>query len=199
MELGAWAAVRVGIAQHRPCLVGSTDKTPAAVAAILGPTSGGLQLLFIERAQHPDDPWSGHIAFPGGRIEADDPSPRAAAERETLEEVGLDLSGAEYWGRLDDLSGYMLPVVVSGFVYRLETPADLVLSQEVESAFWVGAGQLRDPSKQTQYRLRRRGQEQAFPALDLLGPGRPLLWGLTFRIVRQLVAWMEPDKYDAHA
>ena len=86
-----------------PHLVGSTDKTRAAVAVVLGPTPEGLQLLFIERAQHPDDPWSGHIAFPGGRIEADDPSPRAAAERETLEEVGLDLSNAEYWGRVDDL------------------------------------------------------------------------------------------------
>ncbi len=194
MGLGTWAAVQVGLAQHRPHLVGSTDKTRAAVAAVLGPTPEGLRLLFIERAQHPDDPWSGHIAFPGGRIEADDPSPRAAAERETLEEVGLDLSDAGYWGRLDDLTGYMLPVVVSGFVYCLETPADLVLGQEVGSAFWVGADQLCDSGKQTQYRLRRRGSEQAFPALDLLGPGRPLLWGLTFRIVRQLIAWMEPDK-----
>ncbi len=194
MELGAWAAVQVGLAQHQPCLVGSTDKTRAAVAVILGPTPAGLQLLFIERAQHPDDPWSGHIAFPGGRIEASDPSPRTAAERETLEEVGLDLSGAEYWGRLDDLTGYMLPVVVSGFVYRLEKPTTLVLSQEVESAFWIGAQRLRDPSKQTQYRMRRRGAEQAFPALDLLGPNRPLLWGITFRLVRQLVAWMEPSR-----
>ena len=194
MDLGAWAAVQVGLAQHRPRLVGSTDKTRAAVAVVLGPTPGGLQLLFIERAQHPDDPWSGHIAFPGGRIEADDPSPRAAAERETLEEVGLDLSAAEHWGRVDDLTGYMLPVVVSGFVYRLEKPADLVLNYEIESAFWVGADQLRDPGKRTQYRLQRRGGEQAFPALDLLGPNRPLLWGITFRIVRQLIAWMEPDK-----
>ena len=194
MDLDAWDAVQTGLAQHRPCLVGSTDKTRAAVAVVLGPTPRGLQLLFIERAQHPDDPWSGHIAFPGGRIEADDPSPRAAAERETLEEVGLDLSDAEYWGRVDDLTGHMLPVVVSGFVYRLETPADLVLSQEVESAFWAGADQLRDPDKRTQYQLRHRDAEQAFPALDLLGPNRPLLWGLTFRIVRQLVAWMEPDK-----
>lgn len=186
--------MQVGIAQHQPRLVGSTDKTRAAVAVVLGPTPKGLQLLFIERARHPSDPWSGHIAFPGGRIEADDPSPQAAAERETLEEVGLDLSGAEYWGQLDDLTGYMLPVVVSGFVYRLETPAALVLSEEVESAFWVGAEPLRDPGRQTHYRLRHRGEEQLFPALDLLGPGRPLLWGLTLRIVRQLVAWMEPDK-----
>ena len=145
MDLGAWAAVQVGLAQHQPYLVGSTDKTRAAVAAVLGPTPEGLQLLFIERAQHPDDPWSGHIAFPGGRIEADDPSPRAAAERETLEEVGLDLSNAEYWGRVDDLTGHMLPVVVSGFVYRLETPAALTLNHEIESAFWAGADQLRDP------------------------------------------------------
>ena len=190
MDLGAWAAVQVGLAQHQPRLVGSR----AAVAVVLGPTPEDLQLLFIERAQHPDDPWSGHIAFPGGRIEADDPSPRAAAERETLEEVGLDLSNAEYWGRLDDLTGYMLPVVVSGFVYRLETPAALTLNHEIESAFWAGADQLRDPGKRTQYRLQRRGGEQTFPALDLLGPNRPVLWGLTFRIVRQLVAWMEPDK-----
>ena len=194
MDLDVWAAVQVGLTQHQPHLIGSTDKTRAAVAVVLGPTSEGLQLLFIERAQHPDDPWSGHIAFPGGRIEADDPSPRAAAERETLEEVGLDLSNAEYWGRLDDLTGYMLPVVVSGFVYRLATPAVLTLNHEIESAFWAGADQLRDPSKRTQYRLQRRGEEQAFPALDLLGPGRPVLWGLTFRIVRQLVAWMEADK-----
>ncbi|MCE2449021.1 MAG: CoA pyrophosphatase [Candidatus Latescibacteria bacterium] len=194
MDLGVWAAVQVGLAKHQPLLVGSTDKTRAAVAVVLGPTPEGLQLLFIERAQHPDDPWSGHIAFPGGRIEADDPSPRAAAERETLEEVGLDLSTAEYWGRVDDLTGYMLPVVVSGFVYRLATPAALTLNHEIESAFWAGADQFRDPSKRTHYRLRRRGKEQAFPALDLLGPNRPLLWGLTFRIVRQLIAWMEPDK-----
>ena len=194
MDIGDWAAVQTGLAQHRPCLVGATDKTRAAVAVVLGPTSEGLQLLFIERAQHPDDPWSGHIAFPGGRIEADDPSPRAAAERETLEEVGLDLSSAEYWGRVDDLTGDMLPVVVSGFVYRLATPAALILNHEIESAFWAGADPLRDPGKRTQYRLQRRGVEQAFPALDLLGPNRPLLWGLTFRIVRQLVAWMEPNK-----
>ena len=174
MDIGAWAAVQVGLAQHQPYLVNSTDKTRAAVAVVLGPTPAGLQLLFIERAQHPADPWSGHIAFPGGRIEADDPSPRAAAERETLEEVGLDLSEAEYWGQGDDLTGHMLPVVVSGFVYRLETPAALTLNQEVSTAFWAGADQLRDPRKQTQYRMRRRGKEQAFPALDLLGPNRPL-------------------------
>lgn len=183
----------MGLARHRPRLVGSADEMRAAVAVVLGPTPGDLQVLFIERAYYPADPWSGHIAFPGGRIEADDPSPRAAAERETLEEVGIDLSGAEYWGRLDDLTGYMRPVVVSSFVYCLEMPADLVLSREVGAAFWVGAAQLRDPGNRTQYRLPGRGEEQVFSALDLLGPGRPLLWGLTFRIVRQLIGWMEAD------
>ena len=86
-----------------------------------------------------------------GALKQDDPSPRAAAERETLEEVGLDLSTAEYWGRVDDLTGHMLPVVVSGFVYRLATPVALTLNHEIESGLLgTAADQLRDPDKRTQ-------------------------------------------------
>ena len=190
-DTGAWTAVQAGLAAHRPQLVGPTDKTRAAVAVVIGPAAGRWQLLFIERAHHPDDPWSGHIAFPGGRIEAGDLSPQAAAERETLEEVGLDLAGAQYWGRLDDLTGHMLPVVVAAFVYRLPGPVELVPNGEVGTTFWVAAEQLRDPGNQTQYWFCRKGRNQVFPALDLLGPERPLLWGLTFCFVRQLVGWME--------
>src|SRR5262249_57053733 len=81
------------------------------------------ELLFIERARHPDDPWSGHMAFPGGRVDPGDSDPRAAAERETLEEVGLSLAGAEALGQLDDLegrhAGRRLPLVISAYVYHL--------------------------------------------------------------------------------
>ena len=40
----------------------------AAVALVLrvGET-GALELLFIKRAEFEGDPWSGHVAFPGGR------------------------------------------------------------------------------------------------------------------------------------
>ena len=77
----------------------------ARVAIALHEGGGSLELLFIERASRDGDPWSGHMAFPGGRVDDTDLGPRAAAERETLEEVGLSLAGAELLGQLDDIHG----------------------------------------------------------------------------------------------
>jgi 8-oxo-dGTP pyrophosphatase MutT (NUDIX family) len=115
----------------------------AAVAVCLRERRGGAELLFIERARREGDPWSGHMAFPGGRVEPDDLSSRGAAERETFEEVGLPLAGAEAIGRLDDLRGREAAahptLVISAFVYHVPAPPELVLSDEVEQAFWFPA------------------------------------------------------------
>ena len=59
------------------------------MALVLAGSGDELSLCFIRRAEHPLDPWSGHMALPGGRWDPTDPHPRAAAERETLEEVGI--------------------------------------------------------------------------------------------------------------
>ena len=69
-------------------------QTRAAVAALLRPGSDGAEFLFIHRADDPRDHWSGHMAFPGGRVEPTDADSLAAALRETREEVDLDLSAA---------------------------------------------------------------------------------------------------------
>ena len=53
---------------------------------------GDPEVLFIRRASRHGDRWTGHVAFPGGKRDPEDVSDRAAAERETLEEVGLDLA-----------------------------------------------------------------------------------------------------------
>ncbi|HYN43940.1 MAG TPA: NUDIX domain-containing protein, partial [Thermoanaerobaculia bacterium] len=55
----------------------------AAVAVILRDGDGGVELLFIRRAEHPRDPWSGQMGLPGGRVDPGDASPLAAALRET--------------------------------------------------------------------------------------------------------------------
>mgnify|MGYP001458279517 CR=1 FL=1 len=73
----------------------------AAVAAVLRePAPGATELLFIRRATHEADPWSGHMAFPGGRVAPGDPSPLAAAQREAHEEVGLHLPASAKVGEL---------------------------------------------------------------------------------------------------
>ena len=183
----ALAAIGRRMAAHRPRIWTGEDKVPAAVAAVLCERAGEPCLLFIERAEFEGDPWSGHIAFPGGRLEPHDREARAAAERETLEEVGLDLSAASYVGRLDDLTGEALPVAVAGFVYVVEHPGALEVNSEVRQAFWVPLSQLVEPARQVVHARAADGGSGVSPAIDLLGPGRPLLWGITYRFVAQLL------------
>ena len=100
--------IRLAFARRRPLLVPEERQRRAGVAMVLRDDAGdgaGPSVLFIERARWEGDPWSGHMAFPGGRVDPSDRDARAAAERETLEEVGLRLSGAERIGRLDDRQG----------------------------------------------------------------------------------------------
>ena len=92
--------VRRGLASYAATIVEDPARPRAAVAVVLRDAAAGPEVLLIERARHPQDPWSGHMAFPGGRVDPADPDARAAAERETLEEVGLPLAGAELLGRL---------------------------------------------------------------------------------------------------
>ena len=181
------AAFRRALKAHLPQLVETTDKTPTAVAAILCPHQGHTHLLFIERTRCAGDPWSGHLAFPGGRHERGDADLRRTAERETWEEVRLDLAQAEYLGRLDDLRSTVLPVRVAAFAYALEQPVPLTLSAEVEDAFWVPLSALLDPARQRESCFPFPGlEDRRLPAIDLLGPGRPLLWGITYHFVAQL-------------
>ena len=93
------------LAVREPTLIEDPEHRRAAVAMILRDRPGGPEVLFIERARREGDPWSGHMAFPGGRVDPTDDGVRAAAERETLEEVGIPLRGATTLGRLDDKAG----------------------------------------------------------------------------------------------
>ncbi len=181
------ATLRNVLAQPPAPPAAAETKYRAAVAVVLSPEAKETRLLFIERAEHPNDPWSGHIAFPGGRIEEQDTSPRCAAEREALEEVGLKLDSAACLGHLNDVTGMHLPVVVSGFVYGIDLCPQLAPNGEVKNAFWIPLDQLSEPQRQVEHTFQQQDRQHTVPAIDLLGPGRPLLWGLSYRLVAQLL------------
>jgi 8-oxo-dGTP pyrophosphatase MutT (NUDIX family) len=154
----------------------------AAIALILAEPEASLAALLIERAKREGDPWSGHMALPGGHREAADSSLSATAERETFEEVGLDLRhGAERLGRLSDALPFRgAPLAVRPFVYLLPEVPVLSLSSEVRQALWVPILPLQNGERQTTHRLSRGGQELEFPAWDIDGR---VVWGLTYRVL----------------
>jgi len=158
---------------------------------ILREAKSGLEMLFIERAAHEQDPWSGNLAFPGGKIEAADITLRQAAERETWEEIGLDLRDARYLGRLSDVSGATLPVRVSCFVYGVGETGPFNLNGEVRDAFWVPLAELLNAEQRVTATVRIGGRAQGHPAIRLSPPGKPLLWGLTYRLVEQFLELIE--------
>ena len=178
--------IRKMLSSHRPRLIDAHGKRQAAVAVVLREASLGPELLFIERAERAGDPWSGHMAFPGGRVERLDPNPRFAAERETLEEVGIKLGEAEILGRLDDLegrhAGRPAELVISGFVYFAPNPSPIAPSREVREALWVPVSTLLDPERYVDYAY-PPAQGATFPGILVGDPERHVVWGLTYRFL----------------
>lgn len=176
-------AVRRALANHQATVVDDPARPRAAVAVVLRDAAAGPEVLLIERARHPEDPWSGHMAFPGGRVDPADSDPRAAAERETMEEVGLPLACAELLGRLDDLegrhAGHPLQLVISAWVYHVKEHGPLVQNYEVATTLWVPLTRLLDPRHGVEYPTPIGG----YPGILVGEPDRHVVWGLTYRFL----------------
>lgn len=177
--------VRRELAAHEPRILAPTGKH-AAIAAVLHGSAHGPEMLFIERAEHPLDPWSGHMALPGGRVDPGDASPRHAAERETLEEVGVALAGAELLGRLDDVEGAppgFDSLVVSAFVYHVPERVPPTPNHEVRAALWVPTAHLLDADRRVPFYWPRDQRETHYPGILVGEPDRQIVWGLTYRFL----------------
>jgi 8-oxo-dGTP pyrophosphatase MutT (NUDIX family) len=200
--------IRDALARRPAKVVDDPARPRAAVAVVLRDAPGGPELLLIERARHPEDPWSGHMAFPGGRVDPGDSHAQAAAERETLEEVGLSLADAELLGRIDDIegrhAGRPLSLVISAHVYHCAAPGALTLNHEVESALWVPLERFVDPSFHVEYPTpyggypgilvgepeRSEGGEEARGRVED-EPPRYIVWGLTYRFLEIFLAVLD--------
>jgi 8-oxo-dGTP pyrophosphatase MutT (NUDIX family) len=178
--------IRARLAAHRPALIAEQKVARASVALVLGPADDGVELLLIQRATRDDDPWSGHMALPGGRRDPDDADVIATAARETHEEVGIDLTMAgEPIGRLDELRAVArhrpLDLVISPIVFALRGPVGLSLNRrEVESAVWVPLSFLGSAEARATFQRTFDGIASDYPAFQY---DRYTIWGLTHRIL----------------
>lgn len=147
------------------------------------------ELLMIKRAEHAGDPWSGHVAVPGGRMDSGDTDLAFTAMRETREETGIDLTRVgRILGTLDDVAPrtpYLPPISIRPFVVAAPSALAVTPSEEVAQWFWVPLSAIRD--------------ERAWGTSSVLVRGAPrdeltftwrehVVWGLTHRVLRQLVS-----------
>ncbi len=165
----------------------------SAVAMILQQRDSELHILMIKRAEREGDRWSGHMAFPGGRMETDDAHGFATALRETEEEIGLSLTPDDrYMGRLSDLRARPrrgLGMAVSPFVFLLEREVDFAPNYEVDEVVWVPLAFLADAGNREQMIWQRRILRFRLPCYNYDGR---CIWGLSLRMLDELLGLPSP-------
>ncbi|HEX4948933.1 MAG TPA: CoA pyrophosphatase [Blastocatellia bacterium] len=164
----------------------------AAVTILLREHQQTAELLIIKRAEHPNDPWSGHLALPGGRADAVDEHLIATAARETREEVGISLNWEDHFiGRLATLlpGNPRLPQIeITPLIAVAPTEPVLLLSEEVADAFWMPVRALQETGLSDVYRFHHQDAILKYPAYP--SPGGPI-WGITQRILTEFLGLLE--------
>jgi 8-oxo-dGTP pyrophosphatase MutT (NUDIX family) len=154
---------------------------PAAVLIPVVDRDEPMVLLTQRTAHLPQHP--GQIAFPGGKIEASDATPLAAALREADEEIGLDAGAVDPIGYLDvymTTLGYRIVPVVA----RVCSPFTLTLNPgEVEDVFEVPLSFMMELTNHQTHSREWQGMMRTYYAIPF---GERYIWGVTAGIFRNL-------------
>mgnify|MGYP003842875349 CR=1 FL=1 len=168
----------------------------SAVAMVLQVRQGELNILMIKRAEREGDPWSGHMAFPGGRHEDYDRNGLATAKREMHEEVGFDidqLEGAhtpgQVIGRLSDFStrqrAIPIDMVVSPYVFLVEKRPHLTINYEVADTVWIPLSYFADLRNRSSLQYSIAGKTVSLPCFRY--SEEKVVWGMTLKMIDELL------------
>ena len=168
----------------------------SAVAIVLDKhASAEASILMIKRAEHKGDPWSGHMAFPGGRCEAFDKNGLATAKREMHEEVGFDIDDAEHkplkgeWlGRLSDISTLrrITPraMVVTPYVFSVADKPILEENYEVAETVWIPLTYFSDINNRSIHSIEYKQRTINLPCYRYEGK---IIWGMSLSMIDEIL------------
>jgi 8-oxo-dGTP pyrophosphatase MutT (NUDIX family) len=175
-------ATRVTLTATRPP---DDGRRRAAVAIVLDDTSEDARVLLMQRAERVGDPWSGHIALPGGGYDSRDADLLATSIREAREELALELDHARMLGNLAPLSPLSAGphgIEVTPFVFVVDHALDPRPGPEAVAAFWLPLPLAASGALDSTYTF--PNTDRQFPAWSY---EHHIIWGLTWRILRDLL------------
>lgn len=155
----------------------------AAVALIFNEDETNLQLCLGLRATYEGDPWSGDMAFPGGKAELEDKTFHHIAQRETFEETGLIVGRENLVGSLEPIQTFgnekRPSLLIRPMIYAIEDkPSTFHLNSELAAAYWIPTTHLWHSKNWIQQHVEWRGQY--FPGIQFQ---QHVIWGLTLRVL----------------
>jgi len=155
------------------------QEAAAAVAILLKTTDQGLKILLVKRTEKLSGPWSGQMAFPGGKRDPKDRDIRQTVVRETLEEISINLAhDCRFSGILKNMRSTVRPnLLVAPFVILLEHKPTIMLNEELERYTWIFLNKLQECEGTVKFPF---GEVPAY-----LVEGNAV-WGLTYRILKNL-------------
>jgi len=166
----------------------SDSKKPrGAVAVLLKEESDDLWVLMIKRRENPRDPWSGQMAFPGGHADPEDRTLFDTVAREALEEVGIDLRNQKFLGCLRNVQPKNAPMLVTPFIFLVIDKVEPRTSAEAEEFLWIPMSFLLNPKNVSSITIPVGSKEVSMGCYKY---SNRVIWGLSFRIVQEVISKM---------
>ncbi|MFZ1727089.1 MAG: CoA pyrophosphatase [Albidovulum sp.] len=161
---------------------------PAAVLVAFLDKPNGAEIILTKRSSrlkhHP-----GQISFPGGKVDAGDANPTAAALREAEEEIGLPIEAVEVFGEFpphETVTGFAVSPIFGRVRHPFQTKSE---AGEVDEVFAVPLSHLAEKGN---YRVEGRHWRGQFRRYYVVPYGPYYIWGATARILRALADRMNP-------
>jgi len=164
-------------------LDGPDESSHAAVAILLRERNDDLEFFLVKRAEVEGDPWSGDMAFPGGKRGDEDSDLVETASREVLEETAIDLHEKSKLGYMKPIfSSVRTSMKVQPIVYVYDEEPEVSLNYELTRYLWAPLSEL----VQSRTKQDVKGWDS-----DVYKYDGEVVWGLTFRMLEQLIEIIE--------
>jgi len=146
---------------------------------------GELRIVLIVRTDHGHH--GGQLAFPGGRVDADDESLVATALREAEEEVGLDPALVEIVAELSPVRSGPTNMDVFAFLGRIPDGVEWRPNREgVLGVLTRTVAEVWDPAMRCEHLFTNARWPEGL-LVDGIPVGDRVLWGMTLRLLDDLV------------